>query len=247
MSATFVEILLGTIGGLSPFFEISDKFHVSGVVFFQIVCFISCIALSYAHFKKKKTHEEDLGKKGDKGQQKSNKTYYITMGIVLLSFALTFFLPAQYQTTEPEKVESSPAVPITTLSKISDTNDGIQNEDVMIGTWTDAFHISHPQSIRFWVAKLENYSNTENIIFNLNEEYNQIKIHAAFAEDAPANATAQVKIVGDGKEIYFVDLPDNTRKTDADTVSVSNVRELCVECSTDYPNFVYCIADIKVR
>lgn len=29
MSATFVEILLGTIGGLSPFFEISDKFHVA--------------------------------------------------------------------------------------------------------------------------------------------------------------------------------------------------------------------------
>lgn len=231
MSATFVEILLGTIGGLSPFFEISDKFHVSGVVFFRIVCFISCIALSYAHFKKKKT----------------NKIYYIIMGIVLFFFAFTFFLPVHYQTTEPEKVENSPAVPITTLSKISDTNDGIQNEDVMIGTWTDAFHISHPQSIRFWVANLKNYSNTENIIFNLNEEYDQIKIFAAFAEDAPSNATAQVKIFGDGKEIYSVDLPDNTRKTDADSVSVSNVRQLCVECSTDHPGFVHCIADIEVH
>ena len=231
MSATFVEILLGTIGGLSPFFEISDKFHVSGVVFFRIVCFISCIALSYAHFKKKKT----------------NKTYYIIMGIVLFFFAFTFFLPVHYQTTEPEKVENSPAVPITTLSKTSDTNDGIQNEDVMIGTWTDAFHISHPQSIRFWVANLKKYSNSENIIFDLNEEYDQIKIFAAFAEDAPSNATAQVKIFGDGKEIYSVDLPDNTRKTDADSVSVSNVRQLCVECSTDHPGFVYCIADIEVH
>ena len=247
MSATFVEILLGTIGGLSPFFEISDKFHVSGVVFFRIVCFISGIALSYAHFKKKKTNEKNPAKEGTERQQKSNKTYYVIMGIVLFFFAFTFFLPVHYQTTEPEKVESSPAVPITTLSKISDTNDGIQNEDVMIGTWTDAFHISHPQSIRFWVANLKNYSNTENIIFNLNEEYDQIKIYAAFAEDAPSNATAQVKIFGDGKEIYSVDLPDNTRKTDADTVSVSNVRQLCVECSTDHPGFVYCIADIEVH
>ena len=129
---------------------------------------------------------------------------------------------------------------LTDCTVLSSSNGAYATKDVESGNWTDTFGNSYPKSLRFWVANLPNWSNSEYIELSLNGSYSTLDLTMA-AEESSANGTrSKIRVYASNTLLYESNWIDNMTPIEA-SLDVKGYNKLKIECITDSPDFCYCI------
>lgn len=115
--------------------------------------------------------------------------------------------------------------------------------DVTIGKWTDPLNNSYPNSIRFWVADLEGWSNTEYITYKLDTSFDKLQLTLCAEAESAENTRGRVMVYADGALLYESDWLTLSSPPVSAVLDISGVTELKIECTTDSPDSCYCIVD----
>jgi len=126
---------------------------------------------------------------------------------------------------------------------IDDSNVRGSKTDVNIGNWQDCFGTTHNNALRFWVSGRGNLSNTEYIVYRLDEKYSELDVSVQLADDSHTSATAFIKIYADGKILEISQTVDRNSSAVTFTLDVTGVDQLRIECVTDSSKDAYCIVD----
>ena len=134
-------------------------------------------------------------------------------------------------------------MPLTRCRVLQSSNDGSKQEDVAVGSWRDSFGTTHYEALRFWVAQLPNYANTEHIIYELNGDYTQLHITVAPWEYTVASGRTKLLFYAD--DVLICDSGWISMDTGPGSIStildVSDVQTLRIDCVTDSAAHCYCI------
>lgn len=138
------------------------------------------------------------------------------------------------------------SVPLIQFKKLRDTNGGSQKKDVLFGDFKSDTGENAENAIKFWVADMKGYTNTESVDFYLGGAYTAISNRILAGEQCDANANMTLRFYGDGK--LLAEIKDiGAECWELYIVEVDGVQELRVECTTDTPVFGHCILQASVQ
>ena len=134
-------------------------------------------------------------------------------------------------------------LPVTQCRILETTNGGSRKEDILSGTWTDAFGNTYEEALRFWVAQLGTYTDTEHIVYALDGAYTQLELTAAPVQDSADNTSTKIYIYADGVPLYESVWISTASGAVTAALDVTGVRQLKIQCVTDSPAHCYCVVD----
>lgn len=137
-------------------------------------------------------------------------------------------------------------LPLTRCTMLETTNGGTRMEDILIGTWTDAFGSTYQEALRFWVAQLGSYADTEYIVYDLGGAYSELELTVAPLKGSADNTSTRILIYADDVLIYDSGWISTATGPLSGTLDISGVRRLKVQCTTDSPAHCYCVVDASL-
>ena len=134
-------------------------------------------------------------------------------------------------------------LPVTQCRVLDTTNNGSRKEDILSGTWTDAFGNTYEEALRFWVAQLGTFTDTEHIVYALDGAYTQLELTAAPVQDSADNTSTKIYIYADGVLLYESGWISTASGAVTAALDITGVRQLKIQCVTDSAAHCYCVVD----
>ena len=121
-----------------------------------------------------------------------------------------------------------------------------QGDDVARGSFWDCFDGYHSDSVQFWVADFSRWADAESIVYQLGAGYERLEFTIVASKDNDPIGETRILIYADDELVYSSEWVGNNTKPIRESLDVTNVRRLKIECTTDSAAFCYCIFDAQL-
>ena len=150
-----------------------------------------------------------------------------------------------FECSQCHSIQIMPIAPLANLKKLSDTNDGEKNEDVIVGASCKFEGMEITDAVRFWVINAAGYSNSESVEFYLANSYSTLSGIVFAGTESDDGADMTLRFYGDGnliEEITDITADDSYFPK----IDVSGVEVLRIECTTSWKVHSYCYIEASV-
>lgn len=141
-------------------------------------------------------------------------------------------IDALYSASHRAAQEQSVSYPLSSCEIVRSSNEQGSTTDIKLGDWEDKFGNIYSNSLRFWVADLENWSDTEYIVYSLNAEFRELTLEIAAETTNARNGSTKISVYVDDTLVYESPWIDNDTPPVSETLWIEDATQIKIICTT---------------